>query len=306
MRIAAAALLAAVIGSSGNATAQSFGVLGNLVFEGDADSFHATRARVGGLFNYSSAFDYLGVAAQTTRYSQSGWGENASGVVGLWRNQQRDTLTGINSEAGVVRVAGHTRPVGDVTWGLRPLEGTGIELLAAAGLVETQVAIEQGISYTLWGASIEQTLTDSLTVIALGAYQPFTDDNDRVHFRARVIWNALPEYGVTAQFRWRQYDSSATDVGGAYFNPDHYQQWLGVLAFRKREAGWAWSGAAGAGQERFGGTSQTTYLAEFRGEGPLAGNARLAVQAAYNRSAGFSNSPDYWYTLVGVTLIVPL
>ena len=307
MRIGTAALLAAVIGFSGSAEAQSCGVLGNLVFEGDADSFHATRARVGGLFNYASAFDYLGVAAQATHYSQSGWGENAPGVVGFWRNQQRATLAGINAEAGVVRVAGHTRPVGDVTWGLRPAESTGIELLAAAGLVETQSAIERGIGYMFWGASIEQTLTDSFTVIALGAYQPFTDDNDRVHFRARLIWNALPEYGVTAQFRWRQYDSSKTDVGGAYFNPDHYQQWLGVLAFRKRDAGWVWSGAAGAGQETIDHTTtQTTYLAELRGEGPIGGKARLAVQAAYNRSAGFSNSPDYWYTLFGVTLIVPL
>jgi hypothetical protein len=97
-------------------------------------------------------------------------------VVGIWRHQQGDTLAGINAEAGVVRVAGHTRPVGDVVWGFRPAEGTGIELLAAAGLVETQSAIEQCIGYTLWGASIEHALTERLTVIALGAYQPFTDD----------------------------------------------------------------------------------------------------------------------------------
>lgn len=300
-----AALVAVLIGCIGSASAQSFGGLGNVVFEGDADSFHATRARLGGLFNYASAFDYLGVAAQTTHYSQSGWGENASGVVGLWRNQNRDTLTGINLEAGLVRVAGYTRPVGDVTWGLRPAEGTGIELLAAAGLVETQSAIEQGIGYTFWGASIEQALVDRLTAIALVGYQPFTDDNNRVHFRARLIFDLLPEHGVTAQIRWRQYDSSKTDVGGAYFNPDDYQQWLGVLAFRKRDAGWVWSGAAGAGQERFAGTTQTTYLAELRAEGPVAGSARLAVLAVYNRSAGFSNSPDYWYALAGVTLIVP-
>ncbi len=305
MRFGTAAILALVIGCSGSAAAQSLGGLGNFVFEGDADSFHATRARIGGLFNYASALDYLGVAAQTTHYSQSGWAENASGVVGLWRSQNRDTLAGINLEAGAVRVAGYTRPVGDVAWGLRPAAGTGIELLAAAGLVETQSAIEQGIGYTFWGASIEQQLADRFTAIALVGYQPFTDDNDRLHFRARLIWDALPDYGVTAQFRWRQYDNSKTDVGGAYFNPDDYRQWLGVLAFRQRDAGWVWSGAAGAGQERFAGTTQTTYLAEIRGEGPIAGNARLAVQAVYNRSAGFSNSPDYWYALGGVTLIVP-
>lgn len=303
---ALAALAAIVLTCSGSAWAQTFAGLGNLAYETDADSFHATRARVGGLFRYASPYDYLGVAAQATHYSQSGWSENASGVVGLWRDQKRDTLAGVNVEAGVVRVAGYTRAVGDAVWSLRPAEGTGIELLAAAGLVETQSAIEQGIGYTFWGASIEQALTDRFTVVALGGYQPFTDDNHRVHFRARLIWNALPEHGVTAQFRWRQYDNSKTDVGGAYFNPDHYQQWLGVLAFRKRAAGWIWSGAAGGGQENIDhSTTQTTWLAELRGEGPIGGDARLAVNAVYNRSAGFSNSPDYWYALFGVTLMVP-
>jgi len=289
----------------GSATAQSLGGLGNIVFEADADHFHTTRVRIGGLFDVGSAFEFLGVAAQTTHYSQSGWSDNATGVVGLWRNQQRDTLTGINLEAGAVRVAGHTRPVGDATWSLRPVEGTGIELLAAAGLVETQTAIEQGIGYTFWGASIEQLIAERLTAIALVGYQPFSDNNNRTHFRARLIFDLLPEYGVNAQVRWRYYDNSKTDVGGAYFNPDNYQQWLGVLAFRKREAGWIWSGAAGAGQERFSGTTQTTYLAELRGEGPIGGNARLALLASYNRSAGFSNSPDYWYTIVSATIIVP-
>jgi hypothetical protein len=304
--LAGAMLLAAAILFPAGASAQPYAALGNLAFEADADDFRALRARAGGLVRYASPWDYAGVAAQTTHYSQSGWSENANGVVGLWRDQNRDTLAGVNVEAGVVRVAGHTRAIGDAVWALRPAETTGIELLAAAGLVETQAAIEQGIGYTFLGGSIEQALTDRFTVIALGAWQPFTDGNRRTHFRARLIWSALPEHGVTAQFRWRQYDNSKEDVGGAYFNPDHYQQWLGVLAFRKRASGWVWSGAAGAGQESVDhGSRQTTYLAELRGEGPIGGNARLAFHASYNRSAGFSNSPDYWYTLAGATLIVP-
>lgn len=308
MRFRLTALLALIVLYFGSASAQSasFAGLGNLAFETDADEFHATRARLGGLLDYASPFQYLGVAGQTAHYSQSGWSENASGVVGLWRNQARDTLAGINLEAGVVRVAGYTRPVGDVVWSLRPAEGTGVELLAAAGLVETQSGIEQGIGHTFWGASIEQKLAERFTAIALVGYQPFTDDNNRVHFRARLIWDAVPEHGITAQFRWRQYDNSKVDVGGAYFNPDDYRQWLGVLAFRKREAGWIWSGAAGGGQERTDhANTQTTWLAEVRGEGPIGGNAWLAVHAAYNQSAGYSNSPDYWYALVGATLVVP-
>lgn len=292
---------------TGTAQAENFGGLANVVGETDADHFSAVRLRAGGLLAYESPWKFLGVAAQENVYSQSGWHQNATGVLGLWRDQARDTLTGINAEAGVVAVAGRTRPIGDVNWNLRLSPNTGVELLAAAGLVETQTAIEQGIGYTFWGASVEQTVAERFTIIALAGYQPFSDGNDRVHFRARLVWDALPEQGINLQARWRQYRNSTTDVGGAYFDPERYQQWLGLVGFRKRLSGWTTTGAFGAGQEYIhngGTTTQPTYLAELRTEGPIAGNARLAFQVMYNRSAGFSNSPDYWWGLVSVTLIV--
>jgi len=304
--VASSLLLAACL--FGTAHAQNFGGLANVAGETDADHFSAVRLRAGGLFAYESPWKYFGVAAQESFYSQSGWHQNATGVLGLWRDQARDTLAGINAEAGVVDVAGRTRPIGDVAWNLRPTTNTGVELLAAAGLVETQAAIEQGIGYTFWGASVEQTFAERFTVIALVGYQPFSDGNDRVHFRARFVWDALPEQGINLQARWRQYHNSTTDVGGAYFDPQNYQQWLGLVGFRKRLSGWTTTGTVGAGQEYIhngGTTTQPTYLAELRTEGPIAGDARLAVQALYNRSAGFSNSPDYWWGLVNVTLIVP-
>jgi hypothetical protein len=155
---------------------------------------------------------------------------------------------------------------------------------------------------------VEQKLDERLTVIALAGYQPFTDGNDRAHLRARLVWDVLPDEGINLQARWRQYRNSKVDVGGAYFNPESYQQWLGVVAFRKRLSGWTTSGAVGAGREyirNVGTTTQPTYLAELRAEGPFAGDARLAVAATYNRSAGFSNSSDYWWGLVSATIILP-
>lgn len=290
------------------AQAQTLGGLGSVAGETDADHFSTLRLRAGGLFAYQSPLQYLGVAAQQNLYSQSTWHAHATGVVGLWRDQARDTLAGINAEAGVVEVAGHTRPVGDASWRLLPGSGTAVELLAAGGLVETRAAVEQGIGYTFWAATVEQQLAERVTVIALAGYQPFTDGNDRTHLRARLVLDVLPEEGVNLQARWRQYRDSKTDVGGAYFDPESYQQWLAMVGFRKRHSGWTTSGAVGAGREyiRNGGTTtQATYLAELRTEGPIFGDARLALLAVYNRSAGFSNSPDYWWGLVSATLIVP-
>jgi hypothetical protein len=280
--------------------------LGNMDVSSDTDGFHAARVRIGGLYPYGSYLDHFGVAIQTTRYSQSDWSRNAGGVVGLWRDQDPRTLAGINAEAGVVQVAGHTRGVGDVTWGLRPAPDTGVELIAAGDLVGTQKAIDRAIAYGFLAASVEHTFAERFTAIGLAGYQSFTDGNDRVHLRARLIWQAVPDYGVNVQLRWRQYESRKDDVDGAYFNPDRYRQWQAALGMRRRLGSWVWTGSLGAGRETINGTdTHPVRLAEIRGEGALTDRLRLALYALYSRSTGYVDSPDYSYRQAGITLIYP-
>ncbi|MEO8104497.1 MAG: hypothetical protein ABI790_18430 [Betaproteobacteria bacterium] len=301
-----AAIIGAVTG--GTAGAQTPGVLAGGIVEMDADHFTSMRLRAAGLIDFNSSLEYRGISAQDTRYSQSGWHQNVAGVSGLWRSQDKETLAGINAELGVVRVAGHLRPVGDVTWSLRPAKETGIELLAAGGLIETQPAIKQGIGYTFWGASVEQQLTPRLTAIGLVAYQPFTDGNHRTHVRGRLIWDVLPEQGVNLQARWRGFHSSQDGATGAYFDPERYRQWLLMAGFRKRLSDWLATGGFGAGRETIhngGATTQPAYLGELRVERSIAGDALLSIQTQYTRSAGFSNSPGYWYATFAANVIVP-
>ncbi|MEP6657003.1 MAG: hypothetical protein ABJC33_07185 [Betaproteobacteria bacterium] len=291
---------------AGIALAQSAAILGNVEIASDSDGFHATRLRAGALYSYSSHLEYAGVAAQHTEYRQAGWRRGVTGVVGLWRKQELATLSGVNAEAGLVEVAGRTRVIGDATWGARIDATTGVELIAAADLVDTRPALERGIAYGLFAGSIEQRLLERLTLIGLAGYQPFTDGNARVHARARVVFDALPEQGVNLQLRWRGYESRQSDVQGAYFNPSHYQQWTGVVGFRKRHAGWVWQGALGAGREIVDNTnSQPVQLAELRAEGPLAGKLRIALNASYNKSTGYVDAPNYSYRRVGATLTYP-
>ncbi|MGZ5140616.1 MAG: hypothetical protein ACXWCX_22690, partial [Burkholderiales bacterium] len=192
--------------------------LGDFTSSGDADRFDSLRARGGALFDYKSPFEYFGVAAQDTHYSQSGWHHDAQAALFLWRNQRRDTLAGTLAEAGIVRVNGRTRVIGDATWSLRPAPHTGFELLAAGDLVETQRALDHATAFTFFGASAEQQLTSRITAIGLGAYQRFTDGNERVHLRGRLVFLLLPTQGVSAQVRYRQFQSRQLDVGNAYFN----------------------------------------------------------------------------------------
>ena len=206
-------------------------------YEDDADDFSAARIRAGALLDYASELSHYGFALQNTHYSAGGWSTDAPALIGLYRNQRRDTLQGVRAEGGLVRVEGHTRVVGDATWSLRPRPTTGVELILAGDLVGTQQALEEGIAYGLLGVSVEQQFGPRFTGVVMTAWQPFTDDNSRTLLRARMIWSALPEQGLSVQARWRQYSSGDSDVPGAYFNPDRYRTWDAVLSLRRRVGG---------------------------------------------------------------------
>jgi hypothetical protein len=275
-------------------------------YEDDADGFNAAKIRAGVLFAYASELNHYGVALQYTHYSVDDWSTDAPAVIGLYRNQDRNTLAGLRAEGGVVSIEGHTRAVGDVTWGFRPRETTGLELILAGDLVGTRAALEEGIAYGLAGASVEQQFGQRFTGVAMAGWQPFTDGNSRTLFRARMIWNALPEQGLAVQARWRQYSSGDSDVPGAYFNPDRYRTWDAVLSLRRRAGDWRVYGLAGGGQERVeNGSWQSTGVAEIRAEGPIARDMHLVCRANYSNAAGFTNSPNYWYGSVNVSLTVP-
>jgi hypothetical protein len=286
--------------------APSIAPLADVAAAADTDGFRALRARAGGYYSYDNPWSNAGVIAQSTRYTQGSFALDVPGVLGLYRDQRRETLAGIDVEAGVVRVSGHLRPVGDANWRFVPSPGTAVELIAAADLVDTAPALESGIGYTFLALNLDKELHERFTVTGLAGRQDFSDGNTRNHARARLIWLALPDEGVSLQLRYRFYSSSEADVDGAYYNPARYQQWLGVAAFRKRHEGWLLSGALGAGRQRASGTgSLPSYLAEARAEGTVTGDTRLVLRAGYSRSAGYVESPDYAYWYAGATLVIP-
>jgi hypothetical protein len=303
------AAVAICIACAGGAAAQNSpyaAALADIAVSSDTDGFRASRARAGALHPYANPWSYAGAVAQTTLYTQGDFRKQVDGIVGLYRDQRRDTLAGVEVEAGVARVTGHLRPIGDATWRLTPASGTAVDLTASADLVEAPKALDRGIGYTFIAAGMEQQFGSRLTATGLAGWQSFSDGNARPHLRARLIWLAVPEEGITLQLRYRQYSSRDADVGGAYFNPDTYRQWLAAAAIRKRHAGWTFSATLGAGQEQAANAeSRASYLAEARVETPIAGDVRLVLRASYNRAAGFIDSPGYAYRIAGATLVLP-
>lgn len=81
-------------------------------------------------------------AVQDTHYSQGNSNEDLPGVIGIYRNHQRDSLAGLSADVGLVSIGGRARPVGDVTRSLCPRDLIGVELIAAGDVVRTREAIE--------------------------------------------------------------------------------------------------------------------------------------------------------------------
>jgi len=122
-----------------------------------------------------------------------------------------------------------------------------------------------------------------------------------------VIARVSEAHGLTAQLRYRGYDSRREDVDGAYFNPGRYRQALAVLAMRKRIEGWTLRAEAGSGREWVDGRERPAHAAQLQLEGRLEGGARVAVRASWLRSAGsIVDDPDYAWRYAGIVLTVPL
>lgn len=303
------AALAALLAVCGVARAQS-AATAELTFTRDADSFAATRFAAGYLPAYRSPQDYWGVSVGSDHYAQNEWSRDGQRLLGRVRQLDAQSGAGLAADAGVARVANRTTFVADAAWSTRLTQSTGVELTGARDWIDTQRGIDDGITYHFIGASLEQGLGDHFTAIVLGGHQRFSDGNSRSHLRARLIYALLPEQGVSIQLRHRRFNADDISVPRRYFNPGRYEETQLVLALRRRIAswpGWAINGHVGGGRETIDRTERKpTASAELRLDGPLENGWRLGLRAQYLRSAGGAEGVDYWYSLLGATLTIPL
>jgi hypothetical protein len=310
MRRLACWLAAAAFAAAGAVGAQT-PLLGEAYFSRDADGFAMQRIGAGAAFRAAGASDYSGVIALYTRYAEDQWAAGGQRLSLVHRDLVAATGEGLIAEIGAATVPGHTRAVGEITYNRRLAEATGIELLAASDWVDSRPAIEDGLTSTFVAASAEQQFGSRVTAIVLGGRQWFSDGNHRDHLRARLIFGLLPAHGISLQLRHRRYQANDVTVPSRYFNPSSYEETQLALSMRRRLAtpagGWVVAAYAGGGRERVERTARNpTALFELRAEGPVAGEIRLRLLAAYQRASGFEAGPDYWLSQAGVSLIVPL
>ena len=279
-----------------NETTKQAIAIPNLFISSDSEGFNATK--IGGAYlpNYEHGDSYYGLTTQYNQYSQNGWSATGSQVGVVVKDVNTHTGLGYNANLGVNVISGSSVLTTDSSYGFAVTKTTRFELLLNRDRVETQNSITNGIYYTLLGASIEQQVVDRFTLVGMLGNMYFSDGNTRPLFRARAVYDLLPDYGVTAQIRYRQYSDTNTNVVNNYFNPDSYNETMLALGIKQKVNGWLLSGTAGIGRQTVNADpSTTTQLLEASATSPFTSGIFFRARVGYSRSAGF-NGPDYSYS----------
>ncbi len=273
----------------------------------DSERFSTYRYRAGFYPLYEHGDKYTGIEYLHNQFTQGSWSSSANQVTLKTIAINPRTALGYNLNLGFNVENGYKLFTTDSQYGTRLTNSTTGEILVNRDRVETQNSLMNGIHYTLAGASIEQQLLERITLVGMGGKIFFSDTNTRVLMRLNIIYNLLPEYGVTTQLRYRQYHSSNnTKQNNYYFNPNRYSQVMLALGIRRRLAGWNLNGTAGLGQQQIDqGPNTTTQLLEFAATSPFAGMIFFRTRLGYSKSAEF-HGPNYIYRYIMEDLIFTL
>jgi hypothetical protein len=278
----------------------------NVYFSSDSEGFSTYKYKAGYLPLYEHGEKYTGITYQHNYFTQGSWSSTGEQYTLVTKAINPRTALGYNLNIGYNTQNGHQLVTTDSNYGFRLTDSTKAEVIVNRDRVETQNSLNNGIYYTLGGVSVEQQVLERLTAILMGANMYFSDTNTRPIARAKLIYDLVPDYGLTAQLRYRQYRDTNTNVANNYFNPSTYNETMIAFGARKRIAGWMISGTAGVGRQTVNqDPSTTTQLYELAATSPVASNDYyFKTRAGYGKSAGFLG-PNYFYRYVMEELIIP-
>jgi len=260
----------------------------------DSESFSSNALSAYYLPAFTHGSDLTGVRATSRLYSQKAWRLEAHQLMALLRKVDPATANGWQLDAGLSQQGGHNTIVLDGSYHTPLAAKTGLDVFVNRDWVETPVALAQGIDFTFLGGAIDQGIGEHLTVVGIAGVQLFSDDNNREHWRARIVYQPMLDSGLTLQLRYRTFHSSKR-TGTTYFNPVNYDETLLAAGWRKRIEGWVFRTAAGLGVQHVNnGPGSNTRLLELQLDSPYRGDQFVRLRGGHSRSASFGGA-DYSY-----------
>lgn len=297
-------LLAAVAGMPLAAEESALAAGGELMVAGDSERFSIRRTSIVAPLQHFQHLDHMsGLRYGQVRYAQDAWSRSGQQLSVFHHRMAPNTWTGWLMSAGVLQQGAHNTVIVDASYRHALSAQSGVEVFVNRDVVETRHALDLGRAFTFAGVSGDAGLSPHWTFTGLVGQQTFNDGNERRHFRSRLIYQPDLDRGLTLQLRYRYFDSSQSDVGRAYFNPDRYDEGMLAIGLRQRLHGWKTHLVAGAGRQRINDDGQMpTQLFEASAEQQTQRGV-LRLRLSHLRSASFGG-PDYRRGQVSAEFVV--
>lgn len=275
----------------------------------DSDGFKRQTARAGAMVHYASPYEFLAVGASRDEFSQGVWSKGVNSILLAGRNVNRRTAEGYTGRLELTTNTDKIEWHGGLTWNKRFNEKAGMEMIFNRDVVETRAALDQATLANLYAVSLDYAFAERWTIIAMPTYRDFTDGNAQRGGRGWLIYNLLPEYGVSAQIKGQFYDSSRGST--QYFSPDDYQRAEMGLRMRHAFGDWRVFADAAMGRERINNEiEQPTTTLVLTGQRSFNNNITVAAQLSYFRAsaagATIDTSGDYNWRMLRLVMTVPL
>jgi hypothetical protein len=260
----------------------------------DSDGLNVRKAFMAALPSYSSGLQWQGVEWQEQGYQQNGTTLSGHGV--NYTSQHLDALTGLGNslKVGVNQGPEKTTVIGDWSYNQAHNKQLNWGVFASRDWVESISALQKGIHYDLVGGNVDYQAHPRITLVGSLAQTHFSDGHDRQQQRARAVWDALPDQGITLQWAYKhQLGENVSSPN--YFNPDRLDESMALIGWRRRYEGWQWYARLGEGRQKVNDEGHTpARLAELQLTSPAQGNSYFKLRAGRNETVGLSG-PGYVY-----------
>ncbi len=279
---------------------------GEFYYSADSENFSSRRISADFMTSFSHLNEKTGVIYTDYDFSKDSWSRRGQQVRIVSDHIDAKTADGWRVSTGIFRQSSNDLLTLDSSYRKTLSSGHAIEVFANRDFVETQTGLENGTHFNFVGASGDFILNPHFTLVGLAGFQSFSDENQRRHGRMRLIYQPSLDQGLTFQLRYRYYDDSKNNVGGAYFNPTSYQETMLAVGWRQRVNNWRTALTAGVGTQKIAqDASSITQLLEASAERQQA-HYSLRLRAGYSNATGAAaTTTDYWYSYVSSELLIP-
>lgn len=272
----------------------------------DSDGLKIDKWAVAALPSYQSGLEWRGVEWQQQRYRQN---SNAlDGQTLSYVAQKTDPLTGLgyNYKAGWNQGLGQSLFTGEFNWSqaVNPQLQWGV--FASRDWVESFGALQNNIHYDLIGGNVDYQIHPRFTTVASLTQTRFSDNQDRQQQRLRMVWDALPDHGVTLQWAYKHQLGEPSNGQRLYFNPERLNESIAFVGWRKRIEGWQLYARAGWGSQKLIDQDSTpARVTEINLTSPVHGNQFFKLRLGSSETIGLKG-PGYVYRYADVQWIFRL